>query len=215
MTDGPTTSTPLPPGGTKSLFERAKDIIMSPRTEWAVIENEPATIGGIYTSYVMILAAIGPIAGLIGQQVFGLGYGIKPSLGFSIGTAVITYVMSLIGVYVTALIINALAPSFGGTKDMLRAFKVAAYSSTAAWLAGIFGIVPMLAILAIVGLYSLYLLYLGLPRLMRVSEDKAMGYTVVVIIAWIVIYVLILFVVGLLVATFFGALVMNAPVVRY
>lgn len=213
MTDGPTN--PTPTGGTKSLFERAKDIIMSPKTEWGVIDSEPSTIGGIYTSYVIILAAIGPLAMLIGHQAIGI-YGFKPPMEYSIAWALITYVLSLVAVYVNSLIIDALAPSFGGTKNSLNAFKVAAYSATAAWLAGIFGIIPMLGILAILGLYSLYLLYLGLPRLMRVAEDKAIGYTVVVIIVQIVIYAICMWLVGMLVLSIVGPMMVVPPVVvRY
>jgi hypothetical protein len=191
-----------------SLISRVQNIILKPKEEWGVIDNEPATIAGIYTSYVVILAAIGPIAMLIGQQVIGmsiLGVTYKPSMGYSVGTAVLTYVLSLVSVYVSALVIDALAPSFGGTKDQVKAFKVAAYSATASWLAGIFQIIPMLAFLAIVGLYSLYLLYLGLPRLMRVAEDKAIGYTLVVIVIQIVLYFAVAMVVGALVLSFFGA----------
>jgi hypothetical protein len=205
------------PGVPASLIERVKNIILTPKTEWPRIDAEPATIGGIYTSYVVILAAIGPICLLIGQQVFGYsGFGItfKPPIGNSIAQAVLTYVLSLASVYVSALVIDALAPSFGGTKDSLKAFKVAAYSATAAWLAGIFQIIPMLAFLAIVGLYSLYLLYLGLPRLMRVAEDKAIGYTVVVIIVQIVLYFAVAMVVGALVLSFMGPALV-APVIRY
>jgi hypothetical protein len=199
-----------------SLISRVQNILLKPKEEWGVVDAEPATIGGIYASYVMILAAIGPAAMLIGHQVVGI-YGYKPPITFSVGQAVITYVLSLVSVYVSALVIDALAPSFGGTKDQLKAFKVAAYSATPAWLAGIFQIVPMLAFLAIVGLYSLYLLYLGLPRLMRVSEDKAVGYTVVVIIVQVVLYVVVGIVVGLLVASFFGSMLMAGavPTVRY
>jgi len=191
-----------------SLISRVQNIILKPKEEWGVIDNEPATIAGIYTSYVVILAAIGPIAILIGQQVIGmsiLGVTYKPAMGYSVGTAVLTYVLSLVSVYVSALVIDALAPSFGGTKDQVKAFKVAAYSATASWLAGIFQIIPMLAFLAIVGLYSLYLLYLGLPRLMRVAEDKAIGYTLVVIVIQIVLYFAVAMVVGALVLSFFGA----------
>ena len=226
MTDEPTTPPPPPPetprpaglpGPSKSLFERAKDIIVQPKTEWGVIDAEPSTIASIYTGYVLILAAIGPIAMVIGHQVFGIGgfgFTFKPSIGFSIASAVVTYVMSLISIYVLALIIDALAPSFGGTKDQLKAFKVAAYSWTAAWLAGIFQIIPALAILGIVGLYSLYLLYLGLPRLMRAPEDKAVGYTVVVILAAIVLWVVAMFIVGALVVAFVGT-GMPSAVIRY
>jgi hypothetical protein len=201
-------------GPRKGLIERVKDILMSPKTEWGVIDAEPATIGGIYTGYVMILAAIGPIAMLIGHQVFGI-YGFKPPLEYSIAWAVMTYVLALISVYINALIIDALAPTFGGTKDSLKAFKVAAYSGTAAWIAGIFGIIPMLGILAIVGLYSLYLLYLGLPRLMRVSEDKALGYTIVVIVVWLILYFVCLWLVGMLVLMIVGPMLAAPVVVRY
>jgi hypothetical protein len=212
MTDGPTN--PPASGGSKSLFERAKDIIISPKTEWGVIDGESSTVGSIFTSYVLILAAIGPIAMLIGQQVFGI-YGYKPPMQYTIVLVVLTYVLSLVSVYVTALIIDALAPSFGGTKNMTNAFKVAAYSSTAAWLAGIFGIIPMLGILAILGLYSLYLLYTGLPRLMRVAEDKAIGYTIVVIVVWIVVYVICIWLAGMLVLSLVGPMMIAPVVVRY
>ena len=223
MTDGPTTPPPAPgpmPGAPVSLFERVKNILLTPKTEWQRIDAEPATIGSIFTSYVLILAAIGPIAMLIGQQVFGIGgfgYVWKPSIAYSIGSAVLTYVLSLVAVYVSSLIIDALAPSFGGTKDPVKAFKVAAYAATAGWVAAIFNIIPMLAWLALIGaLYGLYLLYLGLPRLMRVTEDKAIGYTVVVIVVQIVLYFVVAFLVGMLVLSFFGAaMVTSAPVVRY
>ena len=196
-----------------SLISRVQNILLKPKEEWAVIDGEPATIGSIFTSYVVILAAIGPVATIIGQQVFGM-YGFKPPITYTLVWAVLQYVLALVGVYVNALIIDALAPSFGGTKDSVKAFKVAAYSATAAWVAGIFGIIPMLAILSIVGLYSLYLLYLGLPRLMRVSEDKALGYTVVIVIAWIIVYAICIWLVGMLVLTFVGSMV-AAPVMIY
>ena len=142
---------PRIPGVSPSLIDRVKNILMTPKTEWAKIDGEPATVQGLFTGYVLLLAAIGPIAIIIGQQVFGI-YGIKPPMQYTIAYALLTYVLSVVAVYVNALIIDALAPSFGGTKDSLKALKVAAYAPTAAWLAGIFQIVPMLAVLGIVGL---------------------------------------------------------------
>ena len=204
MTDGP--SNPLP-GAPASLVERAKNILLSPKTEWPRIDAEPGSIQGIYTSYVMILAAIGPICALIGQQVFGfsaLGITYKPPIGYSITSAVLTYGLSLLSVYISSLVIDALAPNFGGTKDPLKAFKVAAYASTAAWIGGVFQIVPSLAMIGLLfGLYGLYLLFLGLPVLMKVPQDKAIGYTVVVIVVQIVLYFVVAMVVAALVASFF------------
>lgn len=217
MTD-PRTSLP---GAPPSLVDRVKNILMTPKTEWPRIDPEPATVQGLYTGYVMILAAIPPLASLIGQQLIGvsvLGVTYKPAISYSVGFAAITYVMSLITVYVLGLIIDALAPSFGGTKDSLKAFKVAVYSSTAFWVAGIFGVVPMLGFLALLGLYGLYLLYLGLPVLMRVPQDKALGYVVVVIVVDIVLYFVVAMIVGALVASFFGVAAMTGgavPTIRY
>ena len=184
----------------KGLVERAKDIITKPNTEWEVIDREPSTIAGIYTSYVMILAAIPAIAGAIGLLVFGLSSAfitIRLSTSWIIANAVTGYILSLVMVYVLALIIEALAPNFGGTKDRLKAFKVAAYSYTPAWVAGILSIIPTLGMIAglVGGIYALYLLYLGLPRLMRTPQDKALTYVIVVILAAIVLF----FVVGAIV----------------
>ncbi len=184
MTTNPTDGNHVP------LIQRVKNILMTPKTEWPVIDAEPATIGGIYRNYVMILAAIPPVCLLIGLLVFGMPYFAFP-MGYLIGQAVLTYVMALIGCYVLALIIEALAPSFGGTKDRVKAFKVAAYSSTAAWVVGIVYLVPVLAFLGVLGLYSFYLLYLGLPVLMKTPEDKSLVYTIAIIVAAIAIYVVV------------------------
>jgi hypothetical protein len=180
-----------PTGGAHApLIQRVKNILMTPTTEWPVIDAEPATIGSIYKNYVVILAAIGPVCMLIGMLVFGMPYFTFP-INFLIGQAILSYVMALVGCYVLSLVIDALAPSFGGTKDPVKAFKVAAYSSTAAWVVGIVYLVPLLAILAILGLYSLYLLYLGLPVLMKTPADKSVVYIVAIIVAAIVIYFVI------------------------
>src|SRR3546814_17289979 len=89
-----------------------------------------------------------------------------------------------VGVWVLAWIINALAPTFEATRNPVQAMKVAAYSATAAWVAGVFQIVPSLGwIGAILGLYSLYLLYPGLPILMKAPAAKAMAYPLATIVA--------------------------------
>lgn len=178
----------------EGLIGRVKGILLTPREEWGRIEGEPATIGGLYVGYACILAAIGPLAQLIGGQLFGwhaLFVSFHPSLVASVVGAVVRYLLSLAGVFVMALVIDALAPSFGGSKNQVQAMKVAVYSSTAAWVAAIFGIFPPLGALAIVGLYGLYLLYLGLPRLMNAPQDKALAYTAVTVVIYIVILVVI------------------------
>ena len=192
------------PGTTGSgLVARVKAILLQPRATWEVIDVEPATVNGIFKSYVVPLAAIPAVCTAIGSVVFGVSaFGITVRTGpvQAIVSAVLTYVLALVGVYVIALIIDALAPNFGGTKNRVQAFKVSAYSATASWVAGIFGLIPALGVLAILGLYSLYLLYTGLPVLMKSPADRSLGYTVVVVIAAIVIFVII----GVIVGTVFA-----------
>jgi hypothetical protein len=178
-----------------NLVQRVQRILLSPRTEWEVIDAEPTTPAQLYTGYVMLLAAIGPIAQLIGYSVFGITVPFmgtyRVPIGSAITSAIVTYILTLLGTYVLALIIDALAPTFNGQRSQIQALKVAAYSSTASWVAGIFALVPGLRLLSILGLYSLYLLYLGLPTLMKTPREKAMGYTVVVILAAIVLFMII------------------------
>jgi len=183
-----------------SLVDRAKGILLAPKNEWAVIDTEPATVGSIYSGYVIPLSAIPAIASFVGMSVVGLSFlGLRYQIpmGTGLTAAAVRYVLGLAGVYVVALIIDALAPTFGGQKSQIQALKVSAYASTASWVAGIFMIIPSLGILAALGgLYSLYLLFLGLPSVMKAPQDKALGYTIVVILVAIVVYVLIGFVVA-------------------
>jgi hypothetical protein len=141
-----------------NLVDRVKRILLSPRTEWEVIDAEQTTPAALYTGYIVPLAAIGPIAQLIGFTVFGIPLPMgtyRVPLGSALTGALVRYVLMLAGTYLLALIIDALAPTFNGQRNQIQALKVAAYSSTAAWVAGVFVLIPWLGFLGIVGLYSL------------------------------------------------------------
>ena len=176
-----------------SLVQRAINILKSPKTEWPVIAAEPATIGGLYIPYVLLLAAIGPVALLLGGG--GSGF-FRFSSSFLLRAAIWQYCSSLISVALLALIINFLAPQFGAAKDTTQAFKTAVYASTAAWVAGI-GSLLGLGLGTLLGLagavYSIYLLYLALPHTMKAPKEKATTYTVVIIVVGIVIAVVLSF----------------------
>jgi hypothetical protein len=182
------------------LVSRVKNILLDPQNEWRVIDGEQDPPSVILKSYVAILAAIPVICGFIGASIVGVG---PYRTGFLLGliAAVIHYVLTLIGVYVIAFLIDALAPTFGGQKNFNSAFKVAAYAPTAAWVAGVFALLPVLSVLTVLGLYSLYLFYLGLPMLMRTPPERAIGYVLAVIvcavIVWVVIFSLPLMLLGM------------------
>ncbi len=177
-----------------NLVDRAKKMILQPKQEWQVIDAEPHTVKDLYVNYAMILAAIPAVAVFIGFSIVGLG-GVLSSyripIESGIAMMIVKYVLSLASVYVLALIIDALAPNFGSQKNFMQSLKLAVFSMTAAWLAGIFSLLPALSILGLLGLYSLYVLYLGMPVLMKTPADKVVPYFVVVLIAAVVVNVVI------------------------
>jgi hypothetical protein len=170
------------------LAGRVRNMLVSPKAEWGRIEAEPATVLSLYAGYACILAAIGPIAGLIGSQVFGQPgmFGVfRPSLAAAVAAAVLQYLLSLGGVWLLALAIDALAPTFGGTRSRIQALKVAVYASTALWAAQIFQVLPMISMLSLLGVYSFYLLYFGVPKMMKPAEDRALTYIGVVMLIYL------------------------------
>lgn len=168
------------------IVSRVQDILLKPRKTWPTIASEPTDVASLYKDYVLILAAIPPVAGFVGLSLIGLGF-MRVPLMFGLSSMIAQYVLTLVMVYVLALIVDALAPTFGGTRDRMRALKLVAYGSTAAMVGGIFNLLPALSILGLLAaLYSIYLFYLGLPVMMRCPQDRAAAYTAVVAVISIV-----------------------------
>jgi hypothetical protein len=164
-----------------SLADRVKAIILTPREEWPKIALETSPQNEILRSYVLPLAAISPVASIVGSY--------QSSFVWALSNAVLAYAMAIVGVFVLAFVANFLAPRFDGVSNRANAFKLVAYSYTAAWLAGIFGLIPALFIFSFLGLYSLYLIYSGATTLMKVPQENAVGYTVVPILCAILLVI--------------------------
>jgi len=173
-----------------NIKDRAQNIIMTPDTEWGVIEAEPTTVVDIYREYILILAAIPPVARFLRGLMFGYHVGPGPNVHFGAFSgllgAIAAYVFSLVMIYVISLAVSYLAPNFGGVRDDLQAFKLTAYAYTPAWLAGVFTLIPGLGFLGVLGLYGLYLFYLGAPRFVKVPRERAMAFTAVIVVVTIV-----------------------------
>ena len=181
----------------EKLIERVKAILLTPATEWQVIAREGGEPSDLFTHYVAILALIPALARFIGTSLIG---GYTPVIFGLIG-AVFSYVLSFAVVYVVALIIDALAPRFGAQKSFPNALKLAVYSHTPAWLAGIFLLVPGLSFLTILGLYGFYLLWTGLPSLMRTPREQALPYAAAVVVCALVLAIVL----GVIQVALFGA----------
>jgi hypothetical protein len=192
-----------------NLVDRAKAIILKPKEEWPVIAQEEPNVGQIMTGYVIPLALVPSVAAVLGYGLIGMPF-FGSSFTWGIGTGITTFVASVLGVYLTAFVVDFLAPNFGSQKNFGRAMQLVAYAYTPAWLGGILNVIPAIAWLgSLAGLYGIYLMYLGLPHTMKTPADKLVVYLVVVIIALIVIYIVLGAILGAIMATLgLGALSM-------
>lgn len=188
------------------LIARVKNILLAPKTEWPVIAAEPDSIAGLYKNYIIYVAALTPVATFIGTVLFGIHIPLLGTIHIGFGAAlaqlILGYAVALGVTYVMALIINALASSFGGTANMVQALKAAAYAYTAVWVVGVLYILPGLGALVFLlvlaaAIYSIYLLFLGLQHAMTSPADRAGGYTAVVVIVGIVVGWIFALVVGI------------------
>ena len=191
---------------TAAIQARATKILTDPKNEWPVIEREATTVNQLFMGYIGPLAAVAAIAGFIGRTFVGVSLGAfgtyrTPFVSGLVG-ACIGFVLALVGVYVSALIISKLAPTFQSTPDDRQALKLVAYAETPVWIAGILAILPLLGSLAMLigGLYAIYLFYLGLPVMMKTPQDKVVPYMVVAALVCIVVFV----VMGMIAAAFIG-----------
>jgi hypothetical protein len=198
------------PGGGASLIERVKAILMQPKETWPVIASEATTPGDIITRYAIPLAAIGPVAGFIGGQLFGISavfVTIKPGLMAGLTGAITGFIMAIVSLIALAFVVDFLAPKFEGQANRTQAFKLCAYSLTAGWVAGIFGLFPALGLLSLLAaLYGIYLFYLGATPVMKVPEAKAGGFTAVTIVVMIVLSLVLASVAASVTAMFGGGL---------
>jgi hypothetical protein len=164
-----------------SAIAQAKEILLHPQRAWKVIEKKPVDGRDLLCNYVAPLAAVGPLAGVLGTAILGVDvpftgrYRVPLASALAVGVA--RYVAAVGSVLLLALVIDALAPRFSGQRSRAQALKLAVYASTAAWIAGVFGLVPSLAALSVAGVYSVYLLYLGLPVLMKIPQERAIPFT--------------------------------------
>jgi len=197
-----------------SLISRVQNITLRPKEEWPVIAGETTSIGALYTGVIVPLALIGPVCIFLGALVFGtriplVNITVRTDTGVLFGTMIVSYVLSLIAVWVTAMVVEKLAPTFQSSGDMTQALKLVAYSQAPFWVAGVLNLIPFMGVLTfLVALYGLYLVYLGMPVMMKTPQEKVVPYLLVVIGVTIVLWIVISFITTLIVGT--GAVLRGA-----
>ena len=198
-----------------SIVERAKNIILKPTDEWNVIASEPATIGGLFTGYAMPLALI-PLAstilftgilGISAADMMGFGGGMPLDLMAIAGMAILSLIVSIVSLFVMGTMVKLVSPSFNGTSDKVQAMKLMAYASTPSWVVALLSWIPFLgAVLGFAAIvYVVYLIYCGLNPVLGVPKEKIAGFTVVIVLIYVVVALIMSGIVaGLLYSTFFA-----------
>ena len=201
------TNQPLTPATKTNVIERAKNMIVQPAREWDVISMETPNLGQIITGYVLPLAGAAALAAFIGYAFIGWNmFGVRVSgINWGIYQALTVFVGALVSVYLTSLIVDALAPSFQSEKNFNRSAQLVAYSFTPAWVGGLLAIIPSLAFVgSLFGLYSLYLLFIGLPKLKKTPADKITSYFIISLIVCVVVYMVVGWILGTILMRAFG-----------
>lgn len=165
--------------------DRIYELFTQPTDTWLEVKEEPLTPRQLYLRYALPLAAIPPIARMVGLTVIGvsfLGVRYRSPLLNVLGYGIVSYVLSLVALYVAALVADTLAPYFGGRKNMDQALKLVIYSSIPYWIGGILLFIPGLApLVTIISLYGCYLLFKGLPILMETPRANVPFYFLVLL----------------------------------
>ncbi len=174
-----------------NLIERVKNILITPKTEWEVINGETATPMSLLTSYVLPLAIVASIGSVLKYYLFsgGLFYG----LNFIIAMAVVAFVSTIAAFYLTAFIVDMLAPSFASEKDLNKSAQLVAYSGTPSYIGSLLSFIPILGwLISIAGwAYGIYLMYVGIGPLKKTPEDKKVVYMIVAFVIMVAIYLII------------------------
>ncbi|MCA3362379.1 MAG: DUF1282 family protein [Roseomonas sp.] len=150
-----------------NTIAKAKGLLVEPGKTWDGIAAEPMTLGGVFTSYVLPLAAIPSIGSAIGTFLAGNMPNLQQIL--------VNYVIALVAVLIMGKVMPLVAVRLGAVPDGIAGMKLAAFAPTGAWVGGLALIVPSIGqLLALVGaFYTLYLFYDGAQRLFPVPPERA------------------------------------------
>jgi hypothetical protein len=163
------------------MIQSLVKLFTNPQEYWREAVTEPGDIKALLVPKMAILAAIPAVAAFLGL-VFGfIRFGFLGAFVGGLASMVLSYVMNIVMWVALGFIIDALAPSFGGQRDIGQSMKLATGTVIPMWLGSALSITSVGALgwlgwLAGLG-YGAYALYLGLPVMNGTSREKAVGYT--------------------------------------
>lgn len=192
-----------------NIIERVKNILITPKTEWNVIEGETTSLSSLLTTYVFPLSLIGAICAFVGFGLIGYNTGIfgirVKGMDWGLYEAITRLVAALLGFVISAYVVDMLAPNFKSEKNINKSAQLVGYSATASFVGGVFLLLPSLAIIALLcGLYGIYLMYLGIGPLKKTPEDQKIVYMIVSIVVYAVITGLLIYLLHMILGSIFN-----------
>ena len=177
------------------MINQAKDIIIKPKDTIEKLKNETVTMKDIII-YLIIIGLPTFLGIFLGYGFIGWGF-YGGWIGFAFALALITYILSIVGIIVFGFILNGLAPNFKSKANKMQAMKLVSYAATPWLLLGIASIYPPIAIISLLGgIYGLYILYIGIPILMETPKEQQMTYFIISLVIYIVIIGVIYWLIG-------------------
>ena len=167
------------------LILRIKNIILKPKDTWQTIKTEEATIKSIISQYLIFLAIVPAVA-----AAFYFRDRFTEFAAVALVGALLFAVLNIVGIYVTAKLVQVLAAKFEATTTDIDVFKLIAYSMTPALLGTVLFLIPLLTGVAfIIALYSLFILYVGFPVLISCPDAKRLPFSLLSMVIMYAIFV--------------------------
>lgn len=155
-------------------------LLYHPKAEWDSIKKENHSLGHIYLTHLLFLAAIPPFALLVGTTQFGWSFTGSQFYFLSMESAIplagAFYLALLAGMFFMAYTTFWMEKTFGAEASLERCLLFTTFTSTPLFLSGLVGFLPILwldvfVVMAAVS-YTIYLLYAGVPVFMNIPEER-------------------------------------------
>ncbi|TDV42762.1 uncharacterized protein DUF1282 [Pseudomonas graminis] len=183
------------------MIHHVLGLFTHPDQEWQQIRGEDEeSIGPMYLTHTLILAAIPAVSAYIGTTQVGWQIGdqapVMLTSGSALWMALMSYVAMLAGVGVMGGFIHWMARTYDATPRLARCVAFATYTATPLFLGGLAALYPHMWLGMMVGLaavcYTVYLLYVGLPVFMDVHPDEGFMFSSSVLAVGLVVLVAIM-----------------------
>ena len=183
------------------MIHHVVGLFTHPVREWQHIRGEKEqSLGRLYFTHTLILAAVPALAAFIGTTRSGWMIGGRPAVLLSVDNAlwmaVMSYLAMLAGVAVMGMFIHWMARTYDAYPSFARCVAFATYTATPLFVGGLAALYPHLWLGMVVGIsaicYTVYLLYVGLPTCMGVARDEGFLFASSVLAVGLVVLVAIM-----------------------